>query len=625
MWAVRRATNPLRGYGYSILACRSFSVCGDAFRSGNMQCFRSGERSQVKVDYEPVPERFFDRFTYTKIILGSRCLSSQAGPNAGGDEDQLEDVFSELESPHTGETESDSGDQAKELSGPELSEDEDSALNSVGKDADIELSEDEVGSDDEVKESWKRTIIPLAQLIIRSPAQSVKDAIDRWVEEGNTVNEDVVLEVMTNLRRRKFYRKALQFAEWLETKNAITLRDRDYAARVDLIAKVHGIDAAESYLKRIPPPMQNEVLYRTLLANSVYINSVKKSEQLFNLMRDKGFPLTAFSCNQLLLLYKRHDKKKLADVLLMMEKENVKPTLFTYKTLIDAKGQTRDYEGMEQVVENMKSEGILPDLRVQSIIARYYVSGKSTEKAEAILKEMEGESLKANRAACKELLPIYASLGKIDDVNRVWKLCEPSPRIEECIAVIEAWGKLGQIKHAEEVFDKMAKRGAKLPQRFYTSLLKVYAAHKQLAKGKDLVKRMLDDGCFIGPLTWDAIVKLYVQSGEVEKADSVLHKAVQQSRLKPLYSSYMTIMEKYSEKGDIHSAEKIFDRVRQAGYSGKRLLYQRLLHAYLKAKTPAYGIRERLKADNVFPDRTMAHLLSQVDWFKKSMVSELLE
>lgn len=417
----------------------------------------------------------------------------------------------------------------------------------------------------------------------------------------------------------------MQFAEWLETKNAITLTDRDYAARVDLIAKVYGIDAAESYLKRIPPPMQNEVLYRTLLANSVYINNVKKSEQLFNLMRDKGFPLTAFSCNQLLLLYKRHDKKKLADVLLMMEKENVKPTLFTYKTLIDAKGQTRDYEGMEQVVENMKSEGILPDLRVQSIIARYYVSGKSTEKAEAILKEMEGESLKANRAACRELLPIYASLGKIDDVNRVWKLCEPSPRIEECIAVIEAWGKLGQIKHAEEVFDKMAKRGAKLPQRFYTSLLKVYAAHKQLAKGKDLVKRMSDDGCFIGPLTWDAIVKLYVQSGEVEKADSVLHKAVQQSRLKPLYSSYMTIMEKYSEKGDIHSAEKIFDRVRQAGYSGKRLLYQRLLHAYLKAKTPAYGIRERLKADNVFPDRTMAHLLSQVDWFKKSMVSELLE
>lgn len=176
-----------------------------------MQWFRSEERSHVQVDYEPVPERLFNRFTYIKFILGGRCLSFQAGPSAGGSEDKLEDGFSELESPENpDETETDSGDEAKGLSRPDISEGEDSALNLVGKGAEIELSEDEVGSDVEVKESPKRTTSPLTLLIIRNPAQSVEDVFDRWVEGGNTVNEDIVLTVMTNLRRRKLYRKALQ-------------------------------------------------------------------------------------------------------------------------------------------------------------------------------------------------------------------------------------------------------------------------------------------------------------------------------------------------------------------------------------------------------------------------------
>ncbi|KAL8225393.1 hypothetical protein R6Q57_017950 [Mikania cordata] len=69
-------------------------------------------------------------------------------------------------------------------------------------------------------------------------------------------------------------------------------------------------------------------------------------------MKDLNLPVTAFACNQLLLLYKRTDKKKIADVLLLMEKENVKPSLFTYRLLIETKGMSNDIIGMEQVLEN---------------------------------------------------------------------------------------------------------------------------------------------------------------------------------------------------------------------------------------------------------------------------------
>ena len=81
------------------------------------------------------------------------------------------------------------------------------------------------------------------------------------------------------------------------------------------------------------------------------------------------------------------------------------------RTLIDTKGLSNDITGMEQIVETMKAEGIEPDIQTQVTLANHYVSGGLVEKAEAVLKEMEGENIKANQLmACVYLLPLYSSI-----------------------------------------------------------------------------------------------------------------------------------------------------------------------------------------------------------------------
>ena len=425
--------------------------------------------------------------------------------------------------------------------------------------------------------------------------------------------------------KTEFFSIILQFFEWLEANKHLDFIERDYASYLDLIAKIHGIQKAEKYIAKIPKSFQGEVVYRTFLASCVASGNIKKSEEVFNKIRELGFPMTTFTCNQLLLLYKRNDRKKVADVLRLMEKENLKPSVFTYRLLLDIKGRANDISGMEDLVGMMKAAGMEPNLSIHAMVAKYYIYGNLKEKAEAELKEIEGDDINKNRAACRELLPLYAALGKADDVQRIWKVCEANPRLEECLAAVEAWGKLGQIRNAEEVFELMMKTWNKLSPRYYNALLKVYADHKLLSKGKDLAKRMSENGCRIGPLTWDALVKLYVASGEVEKADSILHKAVQQNQIRPLYSSYMAVLDQYAKRGDIHNAEKIFHKLRQNGYMGRMRLYQSLLQAYINAKAPAYGFRERLKADNMFPNKAVAAQLQSLDSFKRTQISDLLD
>ncbi|KAL0404806.1 UNVERIFIED_CONTAM: Pentatricopeptide repeat-containing protein, mitochondrial [Sesamum radiatum] len=530
-----------------------------------------------------------------------RTFSSQAGAgNSGQEDDDLEDGFSDLEKPSYVAQESTSGDESEGdddlISRSELSEEED-----VAEDTQNELEGLGTGTDVEEKKTPK--ISAMTKAILNAPASSVSMVLHKWVEEGNEVTQDEVSLTMFQLRIRRNFTKALQLSEWLESTKHLEFNEKNYASHLDLIAKVHGIHKAKKYLKRIPKSFRGEIVYRTLLANYVSWTNVKKSEELFNKIKDMKFPMTCFTCNQMLILYKRVDKKKIADVLLLMEKEDIKPTIFTYQILIDVKGQSNDIIGMEEIVETLKAEGLEPNSKIQTSLARYYALGGLKDKAAATLKEMEGDDINKRRWVCHLLLPIYASLGWEDEVARIWKVCEPNPQARECMAAIDSWGKLKRIEIAEAAFDKLLEKVKKPTSRHFAALMKVYADNKMFVKGNDLVKRMADIGCRVEPLAWDALVKLYVGAGEVEKAVSILKKAIEEKTGRPLFSSYLTIMYKYANRGDVHSAEKIFLMMRQAGYTARLQQYQSLLHAYINAKAPAYGFSDRMKADKIFPNK----------------------
>ncbi|ESW34082.1 hypothetical protein PHAVU_001G122900 [Phaseolus vulgaris] len=610
MWALRRASIPLRIRGYNVRT--SF------LQLASTNCVE--EESGITESHGITNgglllcnTRFYSRQSASlDSTVWRRELSSSSTKE---DDDDLEDGFSELGRP------AGDGNEIDSLLASDADQSDDD-----GDRENVEEPHNEV--DEVVKEKGKprrgRVESELLNEIMNVPGVSIHVALEKWLAEGNELTREEVSHATFYLRRRKMFGRALQLSEWLESKNQFEFLERDHAVRLDLIARTRGLHKAEVYIETIPESCSRELMHRTLLANCVSQNNVKKAEEVFNKMKNLDFSITVFACNQMLLLYKRNNKKKIADVLLLMENENIKPSSLTYSILIDTKGQSRDIDGMDQILDRMKAQGIEPDINTQAVLARHYISAGLQDKAETLLKEMEGENLNRNRWLCQILLPLYANLGKVDEVERVWKVCETNPWHDESLVAIEAWGKLNKVDEAENVFETMIKK-RKLSSRTGSVLLKVYANHNKLIKGKDLIKRMGDSGCRIGPLSWDAMVKLYVQAGEVEKADSILHRAAQQSRMKPMFSTYLTILQQYAERGDIHNSEKIFYRMKQDDYPSRPRMYQLLLNAYINAKVPAYGIRDRLRADSILPTKSLAYQLIQVDGFRKNSVSDLLD
>ncbi|XP_027364234.1 pentatricopeptide repeat-containing protein At1g80270, mitochondrial-like isoform X2 [Abrus precatorius] len=611
MWALHRTSLRLRSQGLNAGAYRASCV-------KLVPTISAENEAGVDQSHQTTYGRLMstNKFYYTgcaspKFSVSRRELSSRAGASSTKEEDNdLEDGFLELK-----EHESENEYEASLSDGHEDGEQPHDEL---------ELSDAEIDPSEKKSQAGKIES-ELFRTILNAPGLAVRPALDKWVKKGNELSRKDISLALLNLRKRKMYGRALQLFEWLESNKKLEFVEKDYASRLDLTAKLRGLYKAEKYIEVVPKSFRGELVYRTLLANCASQGNLKKTEETFNKMKDLGLPVTVFACNQLLLIYKRVDKKKIADVLLLMDKENIKPSAFTYKVLIDAKGLSNDIDGMDQIVETMKAEGIETDIQVQEALARHYTSAGLKEKAEAILKDIEGENLKETWWRCPTLLRLYANLGNADEVERIWKVCESRPGVEASLAAVEAWGKLQKIEKAEAVFDMMSKKW-KLSARHYSVLLKIYANNKMVTKGKDLIKRMADNGCEIGPLTWDALVRLYIQAGKVEKADSVLQKAMQQkNHRKVMFRTYMAVLEQYAKKGDVHNSEKIFHKMRQGGYTSRLTQFQTLIQAYVTAKIPAYGIRERMKADNIFPNRHLANQLVLVDAFNKSAVSDLLE
>ncbi|XP_020202482.1 pentatricopeptide repeat-containing protein At1g80270, mitochondrial [Cajanus cajan] len=551
-----------------------------------------------------------------KFFLGSRGLSSHVSERSCN-ENVLKEKFRELEKTLS----------AKLTEDITMEEEVDQESNPEPRRLDDPLSESENDLYLSYREPLRRKAsLELLRTIMDSPACYIPSIVKRFVEAEEDLSHLEASKIVFILWKHHMYYKALQMSEWLQTTKQFEPTENDYASHLDLIAKVQGVDVAEKYMENVPDSFRGELLYRILLVNCVRAGNRGKSEAVFEKMRTLGFPITIYTLNQMIILYKKCDRRKIPGILSFMNKENLTPSHLTYRILINTRGETGDIIGMEKLIEDMKSHDLQPDIYFLTDLVRWYISEGLKDKAIAIFKEIgEGNSHECIRARNK-LLSLYASLDMANDVSRIWNHCKSYPTMLECEAAIGAWGKLGQVEEAEAVFEMAMQKFKGLSSRLFSELLRVYALNNQISKGKEFIERMRHFRCWSGPLVWDGLVRFYVEAGDVGKAASILSKAAERQSggaVKPLFNSYMVVMEQYANCGDVYNTEKWFHRMKQCGYTGRLRPFQILIQAYLKAKTPAYGLRERMKAENVSPNKEFSIQLSKIDALKREMLLKM--
>ncbi|KAJ7566573.1 hypothetical protein O6H91_02G109200 [Diphasiastrum complanatum] len=524
--------------------------------------------------------------------------------------------------------------EAEEVEGKESSESEeeleseDSSGSDEFEDQDIAGEEDFVGGLVVPAEKEEGKVVAEKELLwnrisrvrVASP-QAVMPVINKWRGQGKELNKGFLITYITRLRKRARHKHALQISEWLVTEKPFELDAVDYIFRIDLTARVGHMDLAEKLFKELPSELKNSMAYNTLLMNYAKRGMVKKAEQLFEELKKMGFLTGPFVVNQMIKLYYLKDKKEQVTLLLDEAKSaGIEPDIFTYNMLMDVEGKAGNIEAMEKILDEVKANSkVKLDSKSYGIVASAYITANLLDKAELALKRMETGSYIKTPSMYNALLRMYGQLKNEEEVERIWQVIKKLPRKSNysLTCLLSAFTSLDSAEGANKAFKDMeqiirGKQGSTTSLRLLKSLLNIYEKFGLTEKAEELKKDMQGSADTPDAISLHTSVEELIKSDDLEKALDALKLNKKGSRIRPLFDTYFLVLDKYAEKGDVKVAEQIFEACRGARYAKNVKLWNTLLKAYVKADMPAYGIRQRMFAERVYPSSETQKLLDDM-------------
>ncbi|KAH7842250.1 hypothetical protein Vadar_003227 [Vaccinium darrowii] len=396
-----------------------------------------------------------------------------------------------------------------------------------------------------------------------NPNLSMVPILDQWVHEGKKVRELELRGIIRDLRSRKRFSHALEISEWMSSKGLCPFSPGDRAVQLDLIGRVRGLDAAESYFDMLNEHEKIDKMYGALLNCYVREGLVDKSTSHMQKMKELGFASSTLSYNDLMCLYTHTGQlEKIPDVLTDMKKSGVSPDRFSYKICMNSYGARSDLKNMEKLLKEMESQPhISIDWSTYSNVANLYIKAGSKEKALIYLKKLE-EKLRKDARGYNYLITFYASLGNKVEVRRLWGLQKVDCKRQinrDYVTMLGSLVKLGELEEARALLQEWESSCQFYDFRVPNILIIGYCRKGLIEKAEALLQEIMGKGKIPIPNSWAIIAAAYLDKGDMEKTFECMTNGLEVKeenpgwRPKPLVIS--SVLNWLKDRGEVEKAE----------------------------------------------------------------------
>ncbi|KAF8413888.1 hypothetical protein HHK36_001882 [Tetracentron sinense] len=435
------------------------------------------------------------------------------------------------------------------------------------------------------------------------PRVSIVPVLDKWIEEGRTVNREDLQTMIKQMRAYGRFTHALEISHWMSDRRYFNLSPGDIAVRLDLISKVHGVEQAEKYFSNIPEQVKAFQVYGALLNCYANKKSVEKAEAIMQKMRELGFIKRTLPYNVLLNLYSQMGKQEKLDALLQeMEEKGICYDKFTFNIRISAYAAASDVEGLEKIIKRMEVDPqVILDWTTYAVVANAYIKAGLVDKALAMLKKSEELVTVKRRSAYNFFLTLYAGTGKKDELYRVWNLIKTTEKVYNTtyICMISSLVKLDDINGAEKILEDWESDHTFYDFRVPNVLIAAYCKKGSIEKAEVLIKRAIGRGKKPNASTWNHLATGYLEGNQILKAVEMMKKAILASQpgWKPNRVTLAACLECLKGKGDVEGAEELV-RLLRAHDSFPIDVHDRLLN-YIKDGKPGSSALNQMKGDDL--------------------------
>ncbi|KAK4493555.1 hypothetical protein RD792_017925 [Penstemon davidsonii] len=434
---------------------------------------------------------------------------------------------------------------------------------------------------------------------------TVESTINEYIEEGKVVNKFELLSCIRQLRKYKKPDHALQIMEWMEAKN-VNFGYADHALRIELTAKVHGIDKAENYCNSLPPSGKNKCTYGALLFCYCEVNMTDKALDIFAKM-DKMNLLSCLPFNNLMASYmKTRQPEKVPPLMEDMKKRNIQPNTYAYNLLMHSYSCLNDIEGVERVFEEMKRGNKKHcDWTTYSNLAILYNRAGLREKAELALKKLENEMGSDNREAYHFLISLYAGISDLQNVHRIWKSMKSN--IKETInksylVMLQALRSLNDIPGLKKCYEEWESGCSCFDIRLAKTVIGAYLTHGKINEAELIFQKALDRSQGLPFLkTCVMFMAFFLKNHQIKQALEYMEVAVSRvgnEEWKPKKDVVNEFLDYFKEHGDTSGAEEFYKLMKRMNCVDGSV-YKSLIRTYVAAGQTLPDIRARIEEDGI--------------------------
>ncbi|KAJ3692550.1 hypothetical protein LUZ60_011645 [Juncus effusus] len=466
----------------------------------------------------------------------------------------------------------------------------------------------------------------LAWRVERLPrGASVVSAFQSWMRDGLAVNRGHIFHAVNRLRRRNLHFRALEVMEWVMRERPYKLSELEYSFLLEFTCKLHGISHGERLFLNVPKEHQNKLLYNNLIMACLDQGQIKLSYAYMRKMREFEFPISPFIYNRLIIIHSSPGRRKtIPKILTQMKADKITRHVSTFNILLKIHASDHNIDGMTKVFDEMTRVNVEPNeithgiLALAHAVARLYTVSETY--VEALLKSRSGN----NWSTLDILIMLYGYLNKEKELEKIWVCVQKLPHVrsKSYLLAIEAFGKVGSVSKAEEIWTELKIRKKIREIHEFNSILSVYCRHGMISKACEIYKEILPSHCKPNAITYRHLALGCLKAGLVDDAiktikmggNEMLTNKVRKST--PWLETTFMVLEMFGEMGDLDNAKKIFEELKESKYCRNTFVYNALLKGYVKARVYEPDLLKNMILDGARPDAETYSLLRLVEQFK---------
>ncbi|KAF8052531.1 hypothetical protein N665_1549s0018 [Sinapis alba] len=401
------------------------------------------------------------------------------------------------------------------------------------------------------------------------------------------VCESAYSAMITIYTRLRLYGKAEEVIDLMKG-DRVRLNLENWLVMLNAYSQQGKMEEAESVLISMEASgfAPNIIAYNTLITGYGKVSKMEAAQSLFHRFYDLGLKPDETTFRSMIEGWGRAgDYEKAKCYYKELKRLGYKPNSSNLFTLINLQAKYGDNEGAVKTIEDMLKVGCQYSSILGIILQAYEKVGK-IDAVPYVLKDSFHNHIRLNQTSFSILVMAYIKHGMIDEClvllrEKKWRDSAFESHLYHLL--ICSCKEFGRLNDAVKIYNHKMESDDEINLHITSTMIDVYTAMGEFGEGEKLYTKLKSSGVALDRIGFSIVVRMYMKTGSLEKACSVLEVMEEQKDIVPDVFMFRDMLRLYQKCGLHDKLQQLYYRIRKSGIHWDQEMYNCVINCCARA------------------------------------------